>query len=119
VTFELIGPLQARVMDFAWSQPHGVSVSEAHCAVNSVKRPALAYTTILTVMRNLSRRGILAQVKDDGSPRHIFTPTITREAYRAQLAQYIVETYYGGEFAAFVIAFDTKGEGHDLKKATA
>ena len=102
---EIIGPLQARVMHYIWSTDRSVEVKEVWSALNSEapKVPRLAYTTILTVMRNLARRGVLLQEKHGGRA-HRFTATTTREQYRARLARYLVATYFDDQVETFVTA---------------
>jgi predicted transcriptional regulator len=86
---DAVGPLQIRVLHFLWRQgPATVQLVLDHLnAENSAKKQRiLAYTTVLTVMRNLSRRKILAQ--EATGRAHRFSPLIEREAYqRAILAQ--------------------------------
>jgi predicted transcriptional regulator len=103
---EMMGPLQARVMDFVWSRPGTTTVAEVFGALNASKDHAnLAYTTILTVMRTLANRGYLWQLKLDRGRRHIFTAKMTRDEAGAQLAQYVVATYFRGELDALVKAY--------------
>lgn len=77
---EAIGPLQLRVMHYIWK--HGPStVHLVHDALNAEPGAVkLAYTTILTVMRNLGRRKILNQKASGRS--HIFEPLVDEDTYK-------------------------------------
>ena len=92
---EAIGPLQLRVMHFIWD--NGAStVHDVHQALNQeAGAPQLAYTTILTVMRNLARRKILNQKPSGRS--HIFEPLIDEETYKLGLLQQIREDLFAGD----------------------
>jgi BlaI family penicillinase repressor len=99
---ELIGHLQARVMDIVWKKGQA-TVHDVHQVLNAAKpEKPLAYTTVLTVMRNLARRKIVSQVPQGRA--HIFQPLVTREAYLADVARHVRDTYFGGDGAALAKA---------------
>ncbi len=78
-----IGPLQLRVMKFIWKNGPS-TVNQVHEALNSEKgAQQLAYTTILTVMRNLAKRGMLDQ--QTGRRSHVFTPLVDQPAYTSAM----------------------------------
>lgn len=91
---EQLGPLQLRVMHALWR--HGpATVHATHQRLNEEPGAhALAYTTILTVMRNLARRGFLAQ---DASHRcHVFTPLVDEESYKIGALQRLRDDLFDG-----------------------
>jgi predicted transcriptional regulator len=97
-----IGPLQARLLKLMWL--NGLdTVHLIHAAMKAENEAAheapLAYTTLLTVMRNLVKRGFLTQVAE--GRRHRFYPTLSREEYQAMLAKHILERHYDGSLQAF------------------
>ncbi len=59
-----------------------------------------AYTTILTVMRNLARRKFLSQEPD--GRKHIFKPLITKEAYMAAEVNRVRRDLFEGDSDAFI-----------------
>jgi predicted transcriptional regulator len=97
---ELIGHLQIRVMHHVWA--HGPStvhdVHDALMADPAAKR--LAYTTILTVMRNLTRRGFLAQVPSGRA--HRFQARIDELDYKRQLMRHLREELFHGDLRAML-----------------
>lgn len=91
---ETIGPLQLRVMHFLWSQgPATVNTVQEHINQHAGNRP-LAYTTILTVMRNLARRGFLSQTPQRRS--HLFAPLIDERSYKLGMLRQMRHDLFGG-----------------------
>ncbi len=102
-SMELIGPLQARVMSILWREGKG-TVTTVHKELNQqTGAKPLAYTTVLTVMRNLARRKIVSQ-ENTGCRSHLFTPLIGKEELQRQAMRFMRETYFAGDQAAFVKA---------------
>ncbi len=73
---KLLGELEAEVMDLAWSLGR-VLVRDVHERLNA-KRP-LAYTTVMTTMGRLHRKGLLQRERE--SNYYIYRPTFTREEF--------------------------------------
>jgi len=74
------GDLEATVMDLLWSADRPLLVRE----VLDLLRPARpAYTTVMTVMDNLHRKGWLERGRDGRAWR--YQPVLTRQAYTARL----------------------------------
>ncbi len=97
---DIIGPLQLRVMHHIWEE--GAStVHDVHNALNNAPdAPKLAYTTILTVMRNLARRNILHQKPAGRS--HVFSAEISESEYKESLLLKICEDFFSGDNARMV-----------------
>lgn len=92
---ETIGPLQLRVMHFLWSQgPATVNTVQEHINQHAPARP-LAYTTILTVMRNLARRGFLSQTPQRRS--HLFAPLIDERSYKLGMLRQMRHDLFAGQ----------------------
>jgi predicted transcriptional regulator len=100
----ILGALQLQVMRYVWDRPghQQVTVLDVSTAVNLARAalyvplPPLAYTTLLTVMRNLSRRKYLDQRWGDGRA-HVFTPLVTRHAYRERIARFALAHCEGND----------------------
>lgn len=75
------GDLEATVMDLLWGAGRPLVVRE----VVELMRPdrAPAYTTVMTVMDNLHRKGWLHRDRDGRAWR--YEPGLSRQAYTAQL----------------------------------
>ena len=92
---EAIGPLQVRVMHYIWK--HGPStVHDVHTALNGqTTGKQLAYTTILTVMRNLARRKFLSQAADGRA--HRFSPIIDERTYKLGIVRQIRKDLFASD----------------------
>jgi predicted transcriptional regulator len=58
---KVLGPLEAEVVRAVWAARGPVTVGEVLERLNHGRRPALAYTTVMTVMSRLTRKGILSR----------------------------------------------------------
>ena len=52
-----LGPLEQRVLDLLWKQPQAVAVREVQSALGD----ELAYTTVMTTLDRLYKKGFLAR----------------------------------------------------------
>ncbi len=92
----LVGPLQLRVLHVLWSRAERQgTVSDVHQALNAQGHAALAYTTVLTVMRNLARRQVVAQIP--GGRQHIFRVFDDQPTYERKLVAAIIADLFGGD----------------------
>jgi len=99
---ELIGPLQVKVMHHIWSRgPSTVhDVHDELMADPQAKR--LAYTTILTVMRNLARRGFLDQAPDGRA--HRFSAKVDETTYKRELLHMVRTEVFRGDLRSLLDA---------------
>lgn len=100
---EAVGPLQIRVLHHLWSVGPS-TVSDVHAVLNTQSQQQggrqLAYTTVLTVMRNLVRRKILAQTPVGRA--HRFTALIEREAYQQAMLRQARSDLFAGDTRALL-----------------
>jgi predicted transcriptional regulator len=75
------GELEATVMDVLWSTGRPLLVREVIDAMNPERTPA--YTTVMTVLDNLHRKGWLGRTRDGRAWR--YEPVLDRQAYTARL----------------------------------
>ncbi|MCO4254476.1 BlaI/MecI/CopY family transcriptional regulator [Pseudarthrobacter cellobiosi] len=74
-----LGELEKLVMDRMWSWDHPVAVREV---LEDLQRDrVLAYTTVMTVMDNLRRKGVLTRQK--AGRAFVYRPAQTREQHTA------------------------------------
>ncbi len=76
-----LGELEAVVMEHLWSSDDALTVREVLECID--RQPPLKYTTILTVMDNLHRKGFLDREKAGRAFR--YTPTKGRADHTADL----------------------------------
>jgi predicted transcriptional regulator len=75
------GELEGAVMDLMWSHGQAASVREVFGELARGRQ--LAYTTVMTVMDNLHRKGYLQRQMSGRA--WIYQPTASREEYMASL----------------------------------
>lgn len=92
----LPGPLQVRLLDLMWEQGP-LTVQQMHDTINAASIRKLAYTTVLTVARNLAKRGLCTQVAS--GRRHVFTPTCTRQQMQQHALRHMLGLLFGGSSA--------------------
>lgn len=98
---EQVGPLQLRVMHYIWK--HGPStVQTVMTALNGEQgsRP-LAYTTFLTVMRNLARRNLLEQ-KKTAQRSHLFSAAVGEDEYKTAFIKQVFRDYFANDMDALL-----------------
>lgn len=81
LTLRGFGDLEAVIMDRVWAHPEPVTVRELHGELASDR--AIAYTTVMSTMDNLHRKGWLRRVKEGKA--YLYTATATRAEYSARL----------------------------------
>lgn len=74
-----IGPLEERVLELLWQHPAGLSVREAQEALPG----DLAYTTVMTTLDRLFKKGLLARERHGRGYRYV--AGTSREAFTASL----------------------------------
>ena len=63
-----LGDLERAVMDHLWGTGGPQTVRQVHDALCT--RRELAYTTVMTVLQRLARKGLVAQIRDDRAHRY-------------------------------------------------
>jgi predicted transcriptional regulator len=94
-----LGELEAVVMDRLWSWDRPASVREVLDELN--RERDLAYTTVMTVMDNLHRKGLLAREREGRA--YLYRPTASREEHTAELMEAALAT--GGDRTAALLRF--------------
>jgi len=84
-----LGPLEARLMELLWDSARPVSVRE----VSEQVGPELAYTTLMTTLDRLYKKGLLARLKQGRG--FAYTPRVSREELSGSLAGGLVGALLG------------------------
>ncbi|HET9893592.1 MAG TPA: BlaI/MecI/CopY family transcriptional regulator [Streptosporangiaceae bacterium] len=107
------GDLEALIMAVVWSHRTGVTVREV---LDELRRDRdIAYTTVMSTMDNLHRKGWLARTKDGKAYR--YTATASREEYSARL---MAEALAGGGNTEAVLShFVAQIDGEDSEVLSA
>lgn len=85
------GELETVVMDRVWSSDSTITVRQVFEALQATRE--IAYTTVMSTMDNLHRKGWLARKRQGKA--FLYWPSLTREEYSAQLMRDALDT--GGD----------------------
>jgi predicted transcriptional regulator len=73
-----LGPLETKLLEVLWAQAHAVTVRDVQIAL-----PELAYTTIMTTLDRLYRKGLLLRHKDERA--YAYQARCTRDELLSEL----------------------------------
>jgi predicted transcriptional regulator len=100
-------PGEFELMQILWGLGAG-SVKQIWQKVDPQRN--LAYTTVMTVLDKMRRKGILSQQKRGKA--HWYTPTIRRDQALAGVIEHIVDNYFNGSRTDFLRFVGQKGSAH-------
>ncbi len=92
------GDLEANVMERVWGRECGVTVREVFEELSGARQ--IAYTTVLSTMDNLHRKGWVKRERDGKA--YSYWPTMTREERSANLMR---DAFHSGGDADLVLNF--------------
>lgn len=96
------GDLEAVIMQMVWDHPGPVTVRELFDELGQER--VIAYTTVMSTMDNLHRKGWLARTKEGKA--YQYTATASREEYSARLMREALAE--GGDTEAVLSHFLTQ-----------
>ncbi|PND54610.1 CopY family transcriptional regulator [Mycobacterium sp. ENV421] len=85
------GDLEAVLMDVLWSATEPLTVRHVHGEISNTRQ--IAYTTVMSTMDNLFRKGWL--LRDKVGLAYQYRPTMSREEHTAKLMRTVFES--GGD----------------------
>jgi BlaI family transcriptional regulator, penicillinase repressor len=89
-----LGTLERQVMDFLWLRDREASVREVHDAFGA----SLAYTTLMTTLDRLYKKGLLARRKEKRA--FFYAARLSREQLQRGLATGVLESLLGLDLEA-------------------
>jgi predicted transcriptional regulator len=86
---KVLGDLEAEIMELVWARPtdQGTTVRDIWAVL--YERRGLAYTTVMSTMQRLAKKGMLRVTKDDQA--YIYFPQVTQEQFVARFVRQIVD----------------------------
>ena len=87
---EVLGPLEAEIMDVVWERGE-VTVRDVHQALRS-GRP-IAYTTVMTTLGRLADKGLLQRMEEQ--PAHRYVALMSRDQYARTTVKSVVDWLIG------------------------
>jgi predicted transcriptional regulator len=106
-----LAPLELDCMNTLWPIGHG-TVREIRDRL-AERRPR-AYTTIMTIMDRLARKGIVERVK--AGRAYVYRPRLSAEDARAQALAQVLDSFFGGSKEALLAQL---GNGTAVLRAAA
>jgi predicted transcriptional regulator len=94
-----LGELEERVMTILWDE-HPLSVRDV-CA--RMKRSKLAYTTVMTTLDRLHKKGVLARTKQGNA--FLYLPAIDRSEYQRRVVETALAPMFEQGAAPVLAAF--------------
>jgi predicted transcriptional regulator len=83
---EVLGPLEAEIMDVVWDTGE-VTVRDVHKALGG-SRP-LAYTTVMTTLGRLADKGLVKRIENQ--PAHHYVALVSRDQYAKSTVKSVVD----------------------------
>ncbi len=83
---EVLGPLEADIMEVVWAREE-VTVRDVHKALSGQRE--IAYTTVMTTLGRLADKGLLRRI--ESQPAHSYLPLVSREQYAASTVHSVVD----------------------------
>lgn len=83
-----LGPLEQRVLDYLWRRRSAVTVREVRAALGR----ELAYTTVMTTLDRLFKKGLLDRQPAGRAFRYV--PRATREAFGASQVRALLARFF-------------------------
>ena len=103
---EIPPPLELECLKVLWQLGEG-RVRDVRQALLPERR--LAYTTVMTVLDRLARRGAASRRKAGRS--FLYTPQVTRDALRRLALQQFIDSFFGGSEAEFRSYLESSAPG--------
>jgi predicted transcriptional regulator len=96
-----LAPLELDCMNMLWPMGEG-TVREIRDAL-AARRPR-AYTTIMTIMDRLARKGVVERRKTGRA--YVYRPNLSAETARAQALSQVIESFFGGSRESLMVHLD-------------
>jgi predicted transcriptional regulator len=91
---------ELRIMNVLWDRG-SATVHEVLEALPA--RPALAYNSILTIVRILEKKGYVKHIKDEDKRAHVFMPQVNRKDATRFEVRHLVSRFFGNSREQLVL----------------
>ena len=86
---KVLGDLEAEIMELIWSTSASQGTAVRDVFEILYERRRIAYTTVMTTMTRLAKKGLLRVEKKDQA--YIYYPTLTQQEFISRLVGHILE----------------------------
>jgi predicted transcriptional regulator len=94
---------ELEVMDVVWDKEHAT----VQDVVDALERP-LAYTTVMTTLKILEKKKIVARKSKSGRA-YVYVPLISREEISRSMAAHLTQYLFDGSLKSFVLSLIDSG----------
>ena len=91
---------ELRIMNVLWAR-HSATVHEVLEALPA--KPALAYNSVLTIIRILEKKGYAKHVKDKDTRAHVYLPLVDRKDATRFEVRHLVSRFFGNSNEQLVL----------------
>ncbi|MBB5786351.1 BlaI/MecI/CopY family transcriptional regulator [Jiangella mangrovi] len=106
-----LGELERTVMDLLWTFETPATVRQVHEALAGSRD--VAYTTVMTVLDRLARKGSAEQIRDGRAYR--YRPAVSRDELTAELMHEALDTVDGSDRTAALLRFVGSASADDAR----
>lgn len=86
---KVLGELEAEIMELIWAAPAGQGITVREIFETLYERRRLAYTTVMSTMTRLAKKGLLRVEKDEQA--YLYAPTLTQDEFVSRFVGHILE----------------------------
>ncbi len=104
---EVPPPLELACLKALWGLNQG-SVREVRQVMKTESHRELAYTTVMTVLSRLEKRGVVARSKQ--GRHYVYIPQVSRERTCRSAVKELVDTFFDGSESALLEYLQRPGE---------
>jgi len=91
-TRKILGDLEAEIMELLWQKPVGQGISVRDIYETLHTRRSLAYTTVMTTMSRLAKKGLLSVEK--GGQTHIYRVLFTKGEFTKRMVSQLFDSMF-------------------------
>jgi predicted transcriptional regulator len=86
---KVLGDLEAEIMELIWAAPAGQGITVREIFEVLYERRRLAYTTVMSTMTRLAKKGLLRVEKAEQA--YVYSPTLNQEEFVSRFVGHILE----------------------------
>lgn len=86
---KVLGDLEAEIMELIWAAPVGQGITVREIFETLYERRRLAYTTVMSTMTRLAKKGLLRVEKDEQA--YLYAPAFTQDEFVSRFVGHILE----------------------------
>jgi predicted transcriptional regulator len=86
---KVLGDLEADIMEFIWTRPPGQPTTVREVFENLYRSRSIAYTTVMSTMARLARKGLLRVEK--ANQAYLYYPKLSQEEFVSGFVRRILE----------------------------